>query len=617
MSSSNATVARLGHPELTTRRLIAFALLAALLATLLTDYRYAEVGFEEFDPIVRRAIDPSFLANDFFTNVSEEFGPRFYSTRLIAAVSTPGSLPAFYFGLTLLINVAIAIVTGLLGRELFKSNVAGLVGVALVMGATSFQLGGAGQAHASEPNSYWMSFPFVIAAVFAAVRAKPILVGLLTGLASLLHPTFGASSGGLLLTALAVAMWVRRRQVGARVPVASLAMGVGLFAALVALVAVPYSGGVRIPDEQLFDIMRTRMPHHLLPSTFDAADWLKGVLFMVAFGIAWRWSRRKGHPEPFQATVITALTIGLLLFFVAGYFFVEVWPWKPWFLAIPFRSTSFLLWVGLLAIGGSAGHRLLGDRPREGLYLQASSFNPISSGLAHLIDVVNERRNLTGPLVTAGMIVAVAAGILFTQPRDLVQFVIINGLAAWFVAGPDRAWAAAAGIVAPLALAGGLLTYQSVVHTEGPIDRVGPEIFPSQVEGPEASIASAARNLTPADSVFLTPPGFGTFRVLAERAIVVDTRDIPYQEDAMAEWMDRVITIYGTPVASGLESQDFGQDENEARDETYGAITDQTIRDLCGRYPITHAVLFSETATAFPVLDENGTYQLVELGDCT
>jgi hypothetical protein len=43
-----------------------------------------------------------------------------------------------------------------------------------VMEATSFRLGGAGQAHASEPNSYWMSFPFAVAAVWAATRARPV-----------------------------------------------------------------------------------------------------------------------------------------------------------------------------------------------------------------------------------------------------------------------------------------------------------------------------------------------------------------------------------------------------------------------------------------------------------
>jgi hypothetical protein len=594
-----------------------FALLAALLATFLTDYRYAEVGLEEIDPMIQRAIDPGFLANDFFTNVSVEFGPRFYSTRLIAALATPGSLPAIYFALTLLINVTIALLTALLGRDLFKNNSAGLVAVALVMGATSLQLGGAGQAHASEPNSYWMSFPFALAAVWFATRARPILVGLFVGLVAVLHPAFGAAVGALLFTSLAVAFVIRRRQEGIRIPWPGLAVGLFLFAALLAVVAVPYSGGARIPEAQLFDILRLRAPHHLLPSTFVLSDWLKGILFMVTVFIAWRWLRQKGLPDRFPAILIAALTACLLLFFLAGYLFVEVWPWKPWFIAIPYRSMSFLVWVGMLVIGGSVAQRLVDQSRRgEGVFLQASSFNPISAGLAHLAVLFKERRDLTRPVAVGVAAIALVAGIPFTQPRDLVQFVVVNALAIWFLFGPDRVWAAVAGVAAPLALAGALLTYQTLVHTEGAIDRVGPEIFPSQVEGPEADIARAARDLTPSDAVILTPPTFGTFRVLSERAIVVDTRDIPYQEDAMAEWMDRIITIYGLPGASGLESQDFGREEYDALDETYRGITDQAIQGFCGQYSTTYAVLFSDTVTAYPVLDDNGTYQLVELTDC-
>jgi hypothetical protein len=270
-----------------------------------------------------------------------------------------------------------------------------------------------------------------------------------------------------------------------------------------------------------------------------------------------------------------------------------------------------------LVIGGNAARRAAGrGSAGDVLYLQSSSFNPISAGLAHLIVRTNEKRNLTRPLLLISGIVALAVGVVFTEPRDLVQFLVINGLAFWFLAGPDRLWASVVGIGAPLLLAGGLFAFQTLVHRPGAIDRIGPEILPSQVEGSEANMARAAKELTPSDSVILTPPTFGTFRVLADRAIVVDTRDIPYQEDAMAEWMDRIITLYGTPDASGLESQDFGREEYEALDAVYLGITDETIRGLCRRYSITHAVLFVETETAYPVLEEDDTYQLVEINDC-
>ena len=612
-----ATEERAGRAVLTTRKLIVFSLLAALLATFLTDYRFAEVGIEEIDPMIRRAMDPDYLTNDFFTNVTDEFGPRFYSTRLIAALATPGSLPAVLFSLTLFINCAIALLTGLFARHLFHTNLAGLFTVALVMGASSFQLGGAGQAHASEPNSYWMSFSFAIAAVWAATRARPILAGVMAGLVSFLHPSFGAAVGGLVFTALIAALWTRRRREGTHIPLVGIGIGFLLFAAILASVAIPYSGGARIPEDQFFEIMTLRAPHHLLPSTFDVVDWRPGLLFMVAVVVAWRWVRRKNLPDRFAAKVLSALAASLLLFFVGGFLFVEVWPWKPWFIAVPYRSTSFFLWLGLLVIGGGAARRVIDSaRPGEGMFLQGSCFSPVSSGLAHLSVLVHEKLHLSRPVAGAGVVVALASGIALTDPRDLVQFLIVNGLAAWFFLGPDRVWASVFGVCAPLALAGGLLTFQTLVHNQGAIDRIGPEILPSQVEGSEADIARAARALTPVDAVILTPPTFGTFRVLSERAIVVDMRDIPYQEDGMAQWMDRISNLYGIPDPSGLESEDFGGTANDLLNATYTVIDDETIHAICQRYPITHAVLFAETRTDYPVLDQNEAYKLVDIDDC-
>ena len=594
-----------------------FALLAALLATFLTDYRYAESGLEEINPMVRRAMDSDYLANDFFTNTTDDFGPRFYYARLIAGIATPASLPVVYFLLTLLINAAIAVGTGLFARELFRTGVAGLFAVALTMGASTFKLGGAGWAHANEPNSYWMGFPFALCAVWAAARARPVLAGLSAGLVAVLHPTFGATVGGVVFLSLVFALWDRRRREGTRIPVAGVVIGILVFAVLVGLVAVPYSGGARIPDEQLFEIMLFRAPHHLVPSTFPADDWIQSVLFLATLGVAWRWLRGESLPDRFAANVLTAAAATLLLSFVGGYLFVEVWPWKPWFVAIPYRSTSFLMWLGWVVIGGSAARRIF-DRSKfgEGFLLQLSCFNTVSSGLAHLGSALIEKRSIGRTAAVVGGIVALSLGIAFTEWRDLTQFLIINGLALWFVLGPDRVWAASIGVGAPIALAAGLLTYQSLVHAPGPIDRIGPEILPSHIEGDEADIARAARDLTPADAVILTPARFGSFRVLADRAIVVDMRAIPYQEDAMVEWMDRIVSIYGMPSATGFESEDLGQDGGDQVDETYKIIDDETIRALCDLYPITYAVLFAETPTAAPVIAANDTYRLVALEDC-
>ena len=602
---------------MTVRRVLLFAFLAALLATLLTDYRYAEVGLEEIDPMVRRAIDPGFLANDFFTNTTAAFGPRFYFARFIAAISTPQTLPATYFMLTLAINTAIAAITAMFSTQLFKSSVSGMFSAALVMGAASLDLGGTGQAHAKEPSSHWMSFPFVIAAVWAATRGRPLLTGALVGLASILHPSFGPAVGGMTFGAMVLGLVLRRQRGGAGFPALAVGGGLLLFGGLLAAVLIPYWQEPGIPEQQMLDILLLRAPHHLVPSTFETIGWVKAALFIVAVLVAWRWLQRTRPLEPLAATVLRNLAALLIMFFICGYLFVEVWPWTPWFLAVPFRATSFSLWLGLVMIGGVAAARANGAQSGgEWAPLQLGSFNAVASGPIHLLVEVKARRWLPPPAFLAGVVLAVAAGVLTSQPRDLAQFVLISGLGAWFLFAPDRGWVVAAGVAAPLALAGALIAFQSLSHTPSALDRVGPEIFPSHVEGPEAAIAGAARQLTPADAVILTPPSFGSFRVLAQRAIVVDTRTIPYQEVAMAEWMDRIVTVYGLPSAAVFEGEDLGREGLESLATTYLAIDDETIEALCARYPLTHAVLFGDTPTAYRLLEENDTYQLVALDGC-
>jgi hypothetical protein len=613
---TDTALQREGHTQVETKasQLVVFALLAALLATFLTDYRYGEVAFEEIDPMVRRVLDSNYLVNDFLTNATDEFGPRFYSVRFIAALATENSLPYIYFGLTLAINFSIALLSGFLARDVFKSTTAGLLSVALAMGASTFQLGGAGETHAGEPNSYWMSFPFVIAAVWAATRRRPVLTGVASGIATLLHPSFGPAVAGMIFMSLAVALWIRRRTEGDRFPIAGFALGVALLAAFLAAVALPYASQETISEARFFEILIFRVPHHLLPSTFASAEWLQGASFLIAVALASRYLRLRGFPDHFSASLFVALASCLLLFFLAGYLFVEIWPWKPFFIAIPYRATSFFTWLGFIALGGSIAARIDRTSKSEGGFLFASMVNPVSVALGHLAlapRIVNRSRKF----LMIGGALAIAVGTVFTDLRSLAQFLAVGGLAGWFVFGPQGRWARAVGIGAPIALATALVVFQSIDHTSNPIDRVGPEILPSHVEGPEVVVAAAAQALTPPEAVILTPPTFGTFRLLAERAIVVDVHVIPYQERAMAEWMERVLTVYGSDSALRFESEDLGSDGLDILRDSYVPPNDATVRELRSAYGATHAVFPIETPTEFPVRWRGDDYVLVELAD--
>jgi hypothetical protein len=126
-------------------------------------------------------------------------------------------------------------------------------------------------------------------------------------------------------------------------------------------------------------------------------------------------------------------------------------------------------------------------------------------------------------------------------------------------------------------------------------------------EGDLVAVGDYVRNETPKDAVFLTPPDLGEFRLVTNRAIVVDFKAFPFQDQAMREWRTRLFTLYGgEPRAKGR----FAPAEML---EIYRTIDDTTILSLAETYGFEYALLLSETETSLPVVLETDVYLLVEL----
>lgn len=63
----------------------------------------------------------------------------------------------------------------------------------------------------------------------------------------------------------------------------------------------------------------------------------------------------------------------------------------------------------------------------------------------------------------------------------------------------------------------------------------------------ETTLALWVKNNTPNDSIILIPPDFEKFRVVSERAIVVDRKSFPFQKNAILEWAKRICDISNQP----------------------------------------------------------------------
>ncbi|MBT7899797.1 MAG: hypothetical protein HN601_02495 [Candidatus Marinimicrobia bacterium] len=123
-------------------------------------------------------------------------------------------------------------------------------------------------------------------------------------------------------------------------------------------------------------------------------------------------------------------------------------------------------------------------------------------------------------------------------------------------------------------------------------------------------IAEFARLNTKSNDIFITPPNFGSFRTVANRAIIVDLQCFSFRSDRMVEWWDRVNDCYGpiNPTASIIQKSDQLY-------KNYYTINDSKIEYLSNKYNANYAILHSNTQSSFPFIYDDGKYKLINLSN--
>ena len=133
-----------------------------------------------------------------------------------------------------------------------------------------------------------------------------------------------------------------------------------------------------------------------------------------------------------------------------------------------------------------------------------------------------------------------------------------------------------------------------------------PVISLSDLSGEEVDLANWVRLHTPKNAIFLVNPSLGEFRITAERAIVVDFIAFPFQDQAMAEWQQRIFDCYGVPKAKGFDAVPQMRDK-------FTKITDKKLAALRVKYGFDYAVLYKSTKTAYPVIFDTQNYKVIQL----
>lgn len=509
------------------------SLLASLASLTLIGYRFGDSNHGITVPILKRFIDPSLYPGDDLVATAERFPTIFYRT-LAAVLPSTDAVPFAYFFLYVL---SIALTYAAVYRMGVWASGDARVGALATLLAMPVRTGLAGESlyRVAFSHSHLASGLdlFAMALFLEGRRLAPILMLSLGVYNHALYSLYLLVP--LTLTLLLEARTVPKRQTLIRLACAILPV--------LPFVAMAVSNGTPLTQEWV-DLLKLRSAHHSFPSAFgdglpDAVIWL--FLGTIA-------ATRTQVPTLRSLGIMVAAT-GLL--FVLGTLFTEVWPMKAMLQFQPHRIWRFLS-VLLLALMATD----------IALLWRRSSLSRIVAAF-YFMSLFATGAEQLGPLV----LIAVIA---LNDPKIPWWLRASAAVALATLSWPDRTieWTEYVlefvrriqnpAVFATLAAAFLVL---SIRHVTSPSLRRGLEITAFlAVLGPlardnynrqrirfeQGSFREAqnwARENTPKNAVFLTPPKEAGFRVFSERTIVGEWKDgtQQYFDDVFArEWGRRM-----------------------------------------------------------------------------
>jgi hypothetical protein len=564
-------------------------IIAGVIFTLIRGYRFGVGNQIETIPQEMRGIDSTYLVNDFLVNATDRFGPRFFFVKFIAALAQIAPLPIVHLILTFANNVLVALITAFSARKLFKeSNFAGMLVCSIVLSVDSIDIGGSGSLVNSVLIPHFLAIPFALAAVGFGILRRPVLVAVFSGISSLFHPSVGLEVGTVVLLAILVTHFFHRVGLGRKSKgkeAISILKALLVFAVFVAVWLLPYSQQYKMSTGQF-------------------------ISFLVAAGVGWYLWQKQQKVSFYRRTVVLFIFIFTLVLFLGGYLFVEVLPIRLWVTAHTFRLVFLIKWLGLVLVGGVIANlwqaiRNTGDTFDVYLLL-IGLLRPVTMGIVLVSKVirswVRNYNQLLGSYLEAGpVLLVIVAYLLYVsspQPMSFLLFLILIFTVTWLEKSANRTrimWLF-------FGLTVILLVFLLGPRTPSILKRLKPIVYLSDLSGEEVEIANYARENTPSQAIFLTPPDYGTFRIVAQRAMVADFKSVPMYDRAIIEWYTRLVDSYG-----GSSFEEF--------QSNYKEIDDNKLKMLRGKYGISYAILDRETLTELPILYESSNFKLVQIRD--
>lgn len=536
--------------------LIAFALLA-LAQVLFAGYELG-VGNQTIQiPFLRHWQNQALFANDPVVKTAADYPTYFF--RLLALVIPGDHVPGAYFWLHLLTCFAVLAAMAGLTRAMFSDRLSGGIAVLMLVAGHHRALGG-DDFYSTGFTHTWAVFPLSIAALllfYRGGRRGLVAAFVLAGIIFNLHALTAAYLFALF------AMWGAWEVFQRRMSLQFAATLAGLFVLISMPTLIMMASHHQIFDAKWVMLTRIRSADHSFPSSWwsmGRPDIPRFLLITALAGLSLSFVRDVEIRR--KSLAIAAAT---LLLFIAGTLFSEVWPWPPVMRAQLFRASRLFMVVAFAHIAygiaqclrqawKTSDHPLSRQLPRKilfatlGLLALLTLSLPTQTAmlpwlvlLATLVALCFGRLSFSQALIAStALLVSIvawrtidfplpglrglAAGLTPTQLRATwkgqptatpLAITLIIGTLLWTLS-----WLRLGQISRGILIATGLLSVAAV--TSFIYNFTGPGELEND---PWVRTQLWAREHTPADAVFLTPPKPGGFRIYSDRAVAAEWRD--------------------------------------------------------------------------------------------
>jgi hypothetical protein len=576
-------------------------------------------------PLVIKEMNSNFIPNDFFVEANETFGPRFYYSKFMAAGSFVFSIQGWFFLISFVCCFLSAYFTYRTTQYFFKNETASLLSVIFLVALPTPTL--AESTFTTYEGIFTPSalvFPFLLVAFYYFFEKKWIVLPLLlTGIASLFQVLYGLTTSLLILWAYFGSSWKFGRD---SFPIGRALIGIVILILFASANLLPYFMGTvseKMTTEEFVQIVAFfRNPHHYAASLFPLLSWVLSLFFFGAAGMAFYFFYKKEpnqteQPKPFYWQIIL-VTIAILGAFVGGYLFVEVFPSRIWTTAQTFRYVILLKWFSCIFLAGwlveqkwslfAVVHPIALFFNTLSVFFKKKNNNSASSEFKYLTPLLFSTAILL-------LFVPIKEDILVLSALFLILAFLLYNEDISILKNKQPRMVSIGMLVITIGLAISPSISQRFLPSK--IDNLLAKVYPKydfayRYDVDLQELATFITENTPEDAIFITPPDLPQIRFAANRAIVVDFKSFPYQDEYMLKWRERMLFCYGETDLLGFEAQ-----KDLANKFIY--VPYKHLQTIQRKYQATYAILDKEPPTDINltfhqnIIFENDNYYVIEI----